>query len=190
MYNYSDPITIKFSDELFYELAMWGYIAFDFTNGYIWNMVTRRPMGHVNNHGYVAIAWKYHGKAVHALAHRILWACNHHPIPDGMQINHINGIKSDNRDVNLELVTASQNMQHAVATGLVNFSGLSIGVQNYYLNNLNSRAKLTPDQVRYVRSRYALGGRENSMRAIARDLGVDHKAISKIISGENYKSVR
>lgn len=38
---------------------------------------------------------------------------------DGLEVNHINGNKSDNRVENLEYVTRSQNLKHAVETGLL-----------------------------------------------------------------------
>lgn len=38
--------------------------------------------------------------------------------PNGMQINHINGVKTDNRLCNLEYVTQSENMKHAYRLGL------------------------------------------------------------------------
>ena len=52
------------------------------------------------------------------LCHRLVWEAVHGPVPEGYEINHINGIKNDNRLANLELVTHQENMQHAKRTGL------------------------------------------------------------------------
>ena len=46
------------------------------------------------------------------LAHRFVWIVFKGEIPDGYEINHINGIKNDNRLCNLELVTKSENELH------------------------------------------------------------------------------
>jgi hypothetical protein len=49
------------------------------------------------------------------MVHRLVWMEKHHSfIPDGFEINHINGVKSDNRIENLELVTHTENMNHSV----------------------------------------------------------------------------
>lgn len=56
-------------------------------------------------------------------SHRTIWTAFNGEIPKGMQINHINGIKSDNRMENLELCTGKQNMNHALMAGLIKSPG-------------------------------------------------------------------
>jgi hypothetical protein len=53
------------------------------------------------------------------LVHRIVWEFVHGPIPDGLEVNHINGVKHDNRISNLEVVTHAENIRHALRTGLM-----------------------------------------------------------------------
>ena len=48
-----------------------------------------------------------------------MWAAHVGRIPEGLQINHKNGVKADNQLENLELVTRSENMLHASRLGLL-----------------------------------------------------------------------
>jgi len=80
-----------------------------------------RPYKKRNRQGYVQIESTGH---IHVgMAHRIIWEFVNGPIPDGMQINHINGIKHDNRIDNLEVVTQSENTKHAYRIGLASAKG-------------------------------------------------------------------
>jgi hypothetical protein len=95
--------------------------------GLVYGKRLNRPIGKLNRRGYVEIC----SAGMVGLAHRMIWESVHGPIPDGMQINHINGVKTDNRLANLELATPSENLLHAYRLGLRRadgeFNGRSIG---------------------------------------------------------------
>ena len=83
-----------------------------------------RPVTHHNPQGYVQVRFK---ERYFGLAHRLIWESVHGPIPAGLQINHKNGVKSDNRIANLEAVTASENTLHAYRSGLARADGENNG---------------------------------------------------------------
>lgn len=67
----------------------------------------------VSNAGYVRVSLYDGGKIIKKSVHRLV-AESFIPNPeDKPQVNHINGIKTDNRDCNLEWNTASENQKHA-----------------------------------------------------------------------------
>jgi hypothetical protein len=79
-----------------------------------------QPMTAVSR-GYIKVN---HGQSrFFRTAHRMVWEAVNGPIPDGMQINHKNGNKQDNRICNLEVVTPSENTRHAFRTGLARADG-------------------------------------------------------------------
>lgn len=46
------------------------------------------------------------------LVHRLVWIAFNGTIPEGLQVNHINEVKTDNRLSNLNLMTAKENLNY------------------------------------------------------------------------------
>lgn len=105
----------------------------------------------VNHNGYLVI-----GKTT--VSH-IIWVAANGPVPYGMQIDHINGNKQDNRLCNLHLVTASE-------------------------NQVLTRGVLTFSQAQEIRKRYAEGG--ISQRELAREYRVKPDTIRRIVNNKTY----
>lgn len=53
--------------------------------------------------------WKIHGFGNHYKVHRLVWFFNYGKIPEGLWIDHINGIRNDNRIENLRVVIPELN---------------------------------------------------------------------------------
>ena len=64
------------------------------------------------------IATNSSGKPVTTRAHRLVAMAFVEGYREGLEVNHKNGIKDDNRPENLEWVTGQENVRHAVLTGL------------------------------------------------------------------------
>ena len=94
-------------------------------------------------------------------------------------INHKNGIKSDNRVLNLEWATKSENVKHAF--------------KNFFCSNkgeLNPCASLTDKQVMEIRSDYVYGKMARNGKTkiqIAKEYGTTFSVIKRIVDGKTWK---
>jgi len=88
------------------------------------------------------------------------------------QINHKNGIKTDNRIENIEWVTLLENVQHALRTGLVNTQGEN-----------NGSAKLTENDAKEIKS---LDDKIPS-KEIAKLFNISYVQVRGIITGTRWK---
>lgn len=100
--------------------AIPGFANYEASNqGRIRNARTGRVLKAGPHHkGYAAYCLRSEGQNVYRTGHRCILEAFLGVRPDGLQTNHKNGIKTDNRLENLELVTPKENMRHARDTGL------------------------------------------------------------------------
>lgn len=132
----------------------------------------RRMKLNFNGQGYLHVCLMINGKPRTIRVNRLV-AQAFIPNPENKpQVNHINGIKTDNRVENLEWATQAENSSHAVENGLMKPSK----GEKHYL------AKLSTEDVVYIRNNPdGLTG-----RALAKKLGVSPATISEIQRGKKY----
>lgn len=68
--------------------------------------------------GYLRITLTNNGKRKSYYVHRLVARTYLKDYDEKLQVNHINGIKTDNRVENLEMVTLQENIKHSIETGL------------------------------------------------------------------------
>lgn len=78
-------------------------------DGTIISKISKRKIGYIASNGYCMV--KFRNK--HIQVHRLVWEVyGNQPLNDSLVINHKNGITTDNRIENLELITHSENLKH------------------------------------------------------------------------------
>lgn len=89
------------------------------------------------------------------------------------QVNHINGIKDDNRAENLEWCTGSENIQHAIHV---------LGTSHQFGKMWeHPTASLTKEQYIYIKDNYKPKDRVYGTRGLGRMFGCDHATIVKAL---------
>lgn len=105
---------------------------------------------------YLTIKFNVDGQQYMVNAHRLVWEVLKGPIPDGLEVNHKDAVKTNNHPMNLELTTHGGNVQHAWDMGL------------------NTRSPAIPEPIldQYITPAKELREKGLSFSKIAKELGI------------------
>lgn len=158
-----------------YEISDEGAVFRIATHGQSPKPIRRQVRPHRRNK-YLAFDLNRDDARQREYAHRLVWIAFVGPIPEGLEINHIDGDRDNNRLENLELVTRSGNMAHC-------FQHLNPSL-NRVKGIAHHKSRLTPEKVIEIR-RLRADGVERCEVAVA--FGVSRNAIRLIEIGKNWK---
>ena len=134
-------------------------------------------VGSLNKSGYRQVALYFNGQYTHRRVAVLVTRAFLGPCPPGLEINHKDesGDKTDDRLSNLEYTTKSKNCLHrSRVLGKVRGEG-------------HGRAKLTEQDVREIRRRYATG--KETQQAIADDFNVGQARVSHVVLRKHWAHV-
>lgn len=105
----------------------------------------------VKSNGYLELSLtNTTGQAKSFYVHRLVCEAFLGDIPEKMCVNHIDGVKSNNKLSNLEIVTYSENSKHAIRNGLSNNTNPLKGEDSHF-------STFTEEQILEMRKLYDEG---------------------------------
>ena len=132
-----------------------------------------------SGNGYLIVDFKKDGKRTRKFIHRLVALAFIENVGDKSDVNHIDGNKQNNRVENLEWATRSENVLHAFKNKLMpTFSGTETYI-----------ARLTVEQVRYIRAKYIPRDVDFGVEALAQKFNVGKTTIRNVIDRKSYKNV-
>jgi len=130
--------------------------------------------------GYRAYHMSKDGINEYRLAHILVWSTFKGPIPDGLEVNHMNGNRDDPALTNLELLTRSGNAAHSFRVlGRANFNVPQLGSRN-------GSARLTEKDIPEI---FRLSATGLHQWQIAERFGVSQRTIGMVLSGETWRHI-
>ena len=127
---------------------------------------------------YPRVMFTHDGLRYSVDAHRVSWlVANRRWIPQGMEINHIDGDRTNQSPANLELVTRSQNAAHAIRV---------IGrKERQQQGEANSSAQLNSEQVLEMRRLWQ--SKAMTQREIGDRFGVKQTTVNNVVNYHSWK---
>ena len=114
-------------------------------------------------HGYRKVSLCYQGKPKECYIHILVATAFVEGWREGLQVNHKNGVKTDNRAENLEWVTASENQRHASDVLLLDVKPVALlderGHLQYVFNSSRACSRMMGGNVtEHIRKEYRFHG--------------------------------
>jgi hypothetical protein len=134
-----------------------------------------------DTHGYYYQGLHKDGKNSNHRIHRLV-AIAFIPNPENKpQVNHINGVKTDNRVENLEWVTSKENHIHAVKMGLRTFGCIT--------GENSTSSKLKDKDILDIRAEYSKNPCVATKRTISAQYNVTIQCIHYIVNRISWKHI-
>jgi hypothetical protein len=124
--------------------------------------------------GYLKIGLTKNKKRIHYLIHRLVCLNFLGKHLEKIEVNHKNGIKSDNKLENLEWCSPSENSKHAYKIGLRSQKGQK--------NNLSKLTDKQVYEIKYIK-------RNMSQIKLAHEYNVSKSSINYIINNKTWKHI-
>lgn len=139
--------------------------------------------------GYVSCTLTLNGKSYYKYVHRLVAEAFVINPKTKKQVNHKNGIKNDNRVENLEWVTPSENIRHAIETGLLKYKKKEKDIKNskHSKGEDANGSLLNPEKVITIRVLHETG--EYKQMELAEMFGVNYRTINDVIKRRQWKHI-
>jgi hypothetical protein len=155
----------------------------------------RQPAGHVvkatlKPQGYLSFSTHACLRTQNVYVHAVVAEAFLGSRPDGCDVNHIDGNKTNNCVENLEYVTRKGNMEHASRLGLLPSGDRHVRHLRPELTlrgSASPAAKLREQDVVSIRRRHRAGVMQ---RHLAAEYGVKASLISMIVSGKRWAHIK
>lgn len=134
-----------------------------------------KPM--ITKHGYETVDLRKNQKRKTSKIHRLVAIAFLKNKKNKPQVNHIDGVKTNNNLSNLEWVNNSENIRHAYKKGLINTAK----------GERHAQSKLTKEQVLEIRKIYSKGGL--TQKQVGEKFGIDQTHISDIVNKKSWSHI-